>query len=425
MGWGQHALGARAAAALLAVLFLAGCAAGPSRPAGEQKHWVSSWGTALMVPDKNNLLADELYVDASFRQVVRVSLPGSRIRVRVSNVHGTAPFTFEAASIARAVKPGQANVVASSLVPLLFNGKTRVTVPAGAEFYSDPVAFEHAAGTDFAISLHFREAPARQTGHPGSRTTSFIAKGNRVNEAAWTEATKVVRWYQLADIEVEVPRTVGVVVAIGDSITDGNGSTTDGNDRWTDALVARLAREGGPVMGVVNAGIGGNRLLRDGLGPNVLSRFDRDVISRSGVTHAIVLIGVNDLGSQHRNREDTPEARAQLLEDLQAGYRQLAQRARAHGICILGGTILAYTGSDYYKPAAANEAVRQQLNAWIRTSGTFDDVVDFDAATRDPAQPERMRKEHDIGDGLHPSPAGFRAMAEAVPLASLRACPSR
>jgi lysophospholipase L1-like esterase len=411
----------RWAALILAVVWLAGCAGIPATEK-PRVHWVTSWGTANMHPDESNLLPDSEWRDASLRQIVRVSLPGGRMRVRLSNVYGSAPLVIDAATIARAVRPGVSGVEASSLRKLTFDGRESVAIPANGEFYSDVVTLDHASQADFAISMHLRDTPARQTGHPGSRTTSFITSGNRVAETAWPDSRKFVRWYNIADIEVEAPLGVGAVVAIGDSITDGHGSTTDHNDRWTDALVMRLAREGGPAMAVVNAGIGGNRLLREGLGPNVISRFDRDVLSRSGVTHAIVLIGVNDLGIQHRNGEDTPAARAKLVTDLETGYRQLVERAHAHGICVIGGTILPYVGSDYYKPNDLNDADRRELNDWIRTSTTFDAVADFDAATRDPAEPRRMRKEDDIGDGLHPSPAGFRAMAEAVPLAALRSC---
>ena len=175
-------------------------------------------------------------------------------------------------------------------------------------------------------------------------------------------------------------------------------------------------------MGVVNTGIGGGRLLREGLGPNVVSRFDRDVLSRSGVTHVIVMIGVNDMGILHRNKEDTPAARAQLVSDLESGYRQIVERAHAHGICVIGGTINPYTDSDYYHPGPGNETDRQALNTWIRTSGVFDAVADFDAAMRNPAKPAEMLPELDIGDHLHPSPAGFRAMSDAVPLSALKSC---
>jgi lysophospholipase L1-like esterase len=238
-------------------------------------------------------------------------------------------------------------------------------------------------------------------------------------DAAWDGAGKVAHWYMVADVEVEAPRDAAALVAIGDSITDGHGATTDANNRWPDLLAERL-RAKGAAMGVVNAGIGGGRLLQDGLGPNLAARFDRDVLSRSGVTHAIVLIGVNDMGSQHHNTADTPADRQLLLANLKLAHRQLAERAHAHGVCLIGGTVTPYAGSDYYHPNADNEADRQALNEWIRHSGVFDAVADFDAALRDPARADHLGKAVDVGDGLHPSPAGFRAMAEAVPLAALQ-----
>jgi lysophospholipase L1-like esterase len=419
---GQHGL----AAALLAAACLAGCAATPASE-DTSPRWVASWGSAQAVPWNEFVLADGEWNDTSLRQIVSPSLSAKRLRVRVSNVHGTAPLEISAASIGRAVRPGVPDVEAKSLQALKFDGRAGVTIPPNAEYYSDPVDLEHAAAGNLAITLHFPKAPAGQSAHPGSRTTSFFARGNRVSEAAWAGATRRVGWWQVADVEVQAPRDVGLLVAIGDSITDGHGATTDGNDRWTDALVHRMRREGFGPMAVVNMGIGGNRLLNVSLGHNTVSRFDRDVLMRAGVTHAIVQIGINDLGALHRNRPagDTPEAREQLLEALKTGFRQIAERARASGVCILGATLVPYIGSDYYKPTPDNDAVRLKLNDWIRNSGTFDAIVDFDAAIRDPANPERMRKEYSH-DWLHPGPAGFRAMADAVPLSVLaRRCSAR
>jgi lysophospholipase L1-like esterase len=407
---------------VLAVAFiLAGCAA-PGVPAsGNQVHWVTSWGTANMAPDPANVMPEEKWPDASLRQLVHVSLGGARLRVRISNLYGNAPLVIDGATIAKAVATGRTDLVPGSIRKLTFSGHDAIMIPAHGEYYSDPVTLEHSRGADLAISLHYPEAPKGQTGHPGSRTTSFLVKGNRVADASWAEAEKFVRWYQIADIEVEAPANVAAVSTIGDSITDGHGATTDKNDRWPDQLMDRLAREG-ITMGVVNTGIGGNRLLREGLGPNVVSRFDRDVLARSGVTHVIVMIGVNDMGIIHRNKEDTPAARAQLVRDLESGYRQIVERAHAHGICVIGGTINPYTDSNYYHPGAENEADRQELNAWIRTSGVFDAIADFDAVMKNPAKPAEMIPELDIGDHLHPSPAGFHAMADAVPLSALKSC---
>ncbi|QBQ39556.1 SGNH/GDSL hydrolase family protein [Pseudoduganella plicata] len=412
----RHALGAWLAGMALA----AGAAAQPPNTS-PAPHWVASWGAAQQIPEHHNELAPQYWRDATLRQIVHTSLGGERLRVRVSNAFGTEPLVVDGAGIALARAPGDAAIDPGSTRTLTFDGRASVTIPAGGEYYSDPVALTHKAGADLAISLYFKDAPARQTGHPGSRATSFVGGGNQVAAATLDEPTKVEHWYALADVEVQAPRGTRAVVAIGDSITDGNGATTDGNNRWPDLLAGRLRAAKTP-MGVVNAGIGGGRMLRDGLGPNLVSRFERDVLGRAGVTHAVVMIGVNDLGGLHRNKPDDPAARARMLEDLRLAHRQLVERAHAQGVCVIGGTITPYAGSDYYKPAPVNEADRRQLNDWIRSAGVFDGVADFDAALRDPARPELIRKEYDKGDGLHPSPAGMRALAEAVPLAALRKC---
>jgi lysophospholipase L1-like esterase len=245
--------------------------------------------------------------------------------------------------------------------------------------------------------------------------------GNQVEAASWPRAETFTRWYQIAGVEVKADAAAHAIVAIGDSITDGYGVAPDTHARWTDGLATRLRAAGMTDVGVVNAGIGGGRMLRDGLGPNLVARFDRDVLARPGVSHAIVMIGVNDFGVQHRNKEDTPAERARLLDDLKQAYRQIVARAHAQGVCVLGATIGPYGGSGYYQPGAANEADRIAYNDWIRTAGVVDGVVDFDAALRDPARPGHLLKALD-NDGLHPSPAGYDAMADAVPLAQLQAC---
>ncbi|MFP5391419.1 MAG: SGNH/GDSL hydrolase family protein [Gammaproteobacteria bacterium] len=390
-------------------------------PAKTGQHWVSSWGTSLMVPDANNELANASWRDASLRQIVPLSLGGQRLRVRVSNLFGTAPMRIERASIALA-SAGNPNVDAASLKPLTFAGRPYVTIPAGAEYFSDPVALAHRARADVAVSLHLKEAPSRQTSHPGARAHSFYMAGDRTMEAAWNEPGKTTRWYQLADIEVEAPRGTGALVAMGDSITDGYGVQPDTNLRWTDALVRRLIDAKAPPLAVINGGIGGNRMLADGLGPNLMARFEREVLGRSGVTHALVLIGVNDLGVQHRNKEDTPDARKAMVDQLMDAHRQLVERAHARGICVIGATVAPYGGNEYYNPGPDNDADRRALNDWIRGSNVFDAVADVDAALRDPAQPQRLLARLDSGDHLHPSAEGYRAIANAVPLAALRSC---
>jgi lysophospholipase L1-like esterase len=407
------------AAGVLGIL-LAGCGHVPRIPHWGSKapetggeHWVATWGTAQLVPDEKNELPAAQWRDASLRQVVRASLPGHQVRVKLTNVFGTQPLTVDAASVALSIGPGSSDLVAGTVRALRFGGAAGVTIPAGAEYLSDPVELDVAPAADLAVTLHFPAEPARQTSHPGSRATSFVA--------TWAQAEKVARWYELAGVEVLAPNSARAVVAIGDSITDGYGVQPDTNGRWTDAFATRLRTFGMTDVGVVNAGIGGGRLLRDGLGPNLVSRFERDVLARGGVSHAIVMIGVNDFGVQRRDKADTPAARQQLLADLEEAQRQIVARAHQQGVCVIGGTITPYTRSDYYKPGPDNEADRQAYNRWIRQSGTFDGVADFDALLRDPARPDYLHKSYD-NDGLHPNIDGYRKMADAVPLDALKTC---
>jgi lysophospholipase L1-like esterase len=414
------------AVALLAALlcpYLAGCAApaGAASGAGGNAHWVASWGTAQLVPDAQGALPAAQLTDATLRQVVRVSLGGRQLRVRISNVFGTEPLLVDGASLALSDGRGQADVAAASLRELRFGGSAAVTIPAGAEYLSDPVELVHDAGAHLAISLHFPAAPARQTAHTGSRATSFLVKGSHAMDSAWPDAEKITRWYQLAGVDVLAAPSAHTVVAIGDSITDGYGVTPDSYGRWTDHLAVRLRAAGMGEVGVVNTGIGGGRLLRDGLGPNLVSRFERDVLARPGVSHAIVMIGVNDMGVQHREQQDSPAARSALLAQMREAQRQLVVRAHDAGVCVIGATITPYAASTYYKPGPDNEQDRLAYNRWIRESGLFDGVIDFDAALRDPARPDALLKAYD-NDGLHPNAAGYKAMADAAPLAQLREC---
>lgn len=379
--------------------------------------WVGSWAASQQVPETANLVDSELLRDATLRQIVHLTVGGSQLRVRVSNAFGTQPLYLTAVHVARPVSAAGAAIDAASDTAVTFSGARDVTIPAGAEYLSDGVAFPVAALSNLAISIHFDQPPAGETGHPGSRATSYLVHGDMVSAASLPDATTVEHWYQISGVDVVGQEKAAAVVTLGDSITDGHGATTNGNDRWPDVLAGRMqADKSTRTMGVLNEGIGGNRLLLDGLGPNALARFDRDVLAQTGVRVVIVLEGVNDLGTLTRDHDVSAEEHAALVGRIEAAYGQMIERAHAHGVRVIGATVLPYGGSKYYHPAAESEADRQAINAWIRGPGHFDAVVDFDKVMRDPQHPDRLLPTYDSGDHLHPGPAGYKAMGDAIPL---------
>ncbi|HEY1965701.1 MAG TPA: SGNH/GDSL hydrolase family protein, partial [Acidobacteriaceae bacterium] len=261
------------------------------------------------------------------------------------------------------------------------------------------------------------EPPPVETSHPGSRSTSYVVHGDAVSAATLDAPKKVDHWYQIAGIDVTATPQAAAVVTLGDSITDGRGSTTNGNDRWPDVLARRLqATPATKTISVLNHGIGGNRILLDGLGPNALARFDRDVLVQTGTRYLIVLEGINDLGTLARDGSTTAEQHTVLVNRIIGAYEQMILRAHAHGIRVMGATILPFAGSGYSHSDGAAEADRQAINQWIRDPKHFDAVADFDKAARDPQHPDHLIAAFDSGDHLHPSPAGYKAMADAVPL---------
>jgi lysophospholipase L1-like esterase len=381
-------------------------------------HWVGSWAASQQIPEPANALPPDELRDATLRQIVRLSVGGARLRVHLSNAFGTAPLRIDSVHIASPISPASDKIDVATDKALTFAGSPSVIVPAGAEYISDPIDYPVAPLSNLAISFHLQEPPARQTGHPGSRSTSYVVHGDMVAAAELPNATKVDHWYQIAGVDVTGPADGASIVALGDSITDGHATTTNGNDRWTDALAERLQGSAATNrIGVLNQGIGGNHLLVDGLGPNVLARFNRDVLAQTGVRYVIVLEGVNDLGGLTRLGEVPIAEHEALVARILGAYQQIVLRAHAHGLEAIGATILPYAGSDYYHPTARDEMDRQAVNQWIREPGHFDAVVDFDQAMRDPSHPDHLLPSYDSGDHLHPSPAGYRAMADAIPLA--------
>lgn len=401
------------------LLLLLAALAVPLR-AGGPDGWAAAWSSAQMVPVNDQVVPHEWLEDATLRQVVRVGLSGPRVRLRLSNAHGTSPLAIGGVTIARSADNRTAQIEAASVAAVSFGGRPATVIPAGTEMWSDPVEFAVTAGTDLAVSLYLPEPPASPTGHPGSRATTWFVHGDLVAAKDLPGAQTAPRWLMIAGIEVFAPEARAVAV-LGDSITDGFGVQPDTNARWTDRLAERLRSD--PAfrqVAVLNAGIGGNRLLLDGLGPNALARFERDVLSQPGVTHLIVLEGVNDLGVLTRDGPATPEQHRALVEQATEALRQIVLRARSRGLKAIGGTILPFGTSTTYHPPAETEVDRQAINAWIRAPGNFDAAIDFDAALRDPADPSRLNPSLDSGDGLHPSLEGYRAMAAAVPLELLR-----
>ncbi|MCT8000450.1 SGNH/GDSL hydrolase family protein [Sphingomonas sanguinis] len=403
----------------LIALSLTLAAAAPAR----EVRWTPGWGSSQMRLDGPNVEKLARTGPATIRQIVRLTADGRTVRLRLSNIAGQVPMTIGAATIGLA-QPGQSRVAAPQ--PVLFDGARDAVVPPGAEIYSDPIALPVARGADVAVSLYFPQAVTTPTGHSGARSTTYLVAGDATGRESLPEAQKIGGWWSLSDIEVRDAAQTATIVTIGDSITDGYGIVDDSNTRWPDELAKRLAASPATRgFSIVNAGIGGNRVLLDGLGPSLMARFDRDVIARPGVTHALVLEGVNDLGVLTREHPVDAATHQAIVRQISFAYRQLAERAHAHGIRLIVGTITPFQGNDYYHPGPETEADRQAINRFIRTSGLFDGVVDFDKALADPAQPARLLPAYDCGDHLHPSAAGYRVMAQAVPLALFGKAPPR
>lgn len=382
-----------------------------------QPSWAPSWTASLYPLEPDALLSDDQLTDATLRQAVRLSIGGERIRIVLSNAAGSQPLAISGVHVAMSGPPGTASIQPQSDREVRFNRRTGVIVPAGGDAISDAVELPVPPLARLSISMHFVTPPDRQTGHLRSLSSSWIAHGDQLGVDTLTSAVSLEHWYQLAAVQVEAADPQ-VIVAFGDSITDGSRSTPNANNRWPDLLAERLqASSATSRWAMSNQGLAGNRLLAYGRGPSALARFDEDVLSQPHARTVVLLEGINDLG-QFAQTAPQPSARRAFIEQILGAYRQLISRTHAHGLRIIGATLLPYSGSDYH-PTPLDERGRRAINQWIRAPGHFDAVIDWDAVMRDPGDQNRLKLEFDSGDHLHPSPSGYRAMVDAIPMDEL------
>lgn len=385
------------------------------------ERWVGTWAAAPATPfpPSEEFQTKEITLNnQTVRQIVHTSIGGDQVRVRLTNLFGEQPLQIGAAHIA--LRDADDAIVPDSDRVLTFSGLPSIAIPAGALVLSDPVSLDVPAQGDLAISLYFPDALTASTAHAFSSQTNYISQGGNASAATvFPTAEEMQSWIYLAGVDVQAAEPTTAIVTLGDSITDGFGSTPDTNQRWPDQLANRLVADASlPPMGVLNMGIGGNRLLHNsggvfagGFGESALTRLDRDVLAQPNVSHLIVFEGINDIGLPNFGSPDEGVSAQEMIGAL----RQIVERVHERGILVYGATLTPFEGAVYFTPEG--EAMRQEVNAWIRDSGAFDAVLDFDAVVQDPAQPSKLLAAYDSGDALHINDAGYAAMAESIDLA--------
>jgi lysophospholipase L1-like esterase len=395
--------------ALLTLSLFSFCYAEPTGLSPSANKWVGTWSTAPQLVEPGNNPPIPGLSNNTLRQIVRVSLGGDSLRMRLSNEFSTSPVAIHAVHIA--LSKGGSTIDTSTDKVLFFNGETEITIAPGTAITSDPLLFALQPRTDVAITTYFGSTSPDVTGHPGSRTTSYLLTGNKVSTVDFVGAVTTDHWYNINAIEVLAPSAAACVAILGNSITDGRGSTTNLQNRWTDVFSESLLNNSSTQqVGVLNLGIGGNCVLSGGLGPTGVSRYDRDILNQQGVRWAIVFEGVNDIGGVSSAASATTTA-----NNLLAAYKQMIAKAHAKNIRIYGGTIMPFNGNSYYNQFS--ELCRNTVNQWIRTKGNYDGFIDFDKAMRNPQDTTRLVSSYQ-NDGLHPDAAGHKTMGESIDLNS-------
>jgi lysophospholipase L1-like esterase len=416
--------------ALLAMcIFNICCSAQLNQSQGQANgnHWVSAWTTSLFVSTPlPGFPAESPITDKTVRVITRPTIGGQRLRVRLSNEFGTAPLTIAAAHIALTDQDSKIQPATDHV--LTFGGNPRTIIPAGAPAFSDPVEIAVKPFAEVSISLYVPSTVATVSSHLQSLHDSYLAGPGDMTSMQDLPNPETKRpVYFVSGIDIWAPYSTSTTVAFGDSITEGAGRKSGQYIDYPDQLAKRLAEQSGTTIAVVNQGIGGNRILHDLTGPSALSRFDRDVLSLPGTTNMIVLLGINDIGfprvrmpaSKGAEAKEGPFAsQAVSADEMIVGLQQIIGRARAHGIKVFGATLTPFEGTNVYDESG--EAIRQAVNKWIRSTDAFDAIIDFDKTICDPEHPTKVRQEYDSGDHIHPSAAGYKAMANAVDLALLR-----
>ena len=400
----------RLAPLVTAAILATATSAHAAPPAPAPTPWVGTWATSPF--DGDPWHAIPTLVDSTLREVVHTSIAGKALRIHFTNEFGREPLRIDAANVA--LSTGGAAIDPASLHSLTFGGSPSIVIPPGAEALSDSVPMETAAFSNLAITFFLPlEQISNVSVHPAAQQDNYIVTGNHVAEASLDAPVTVPSWYFLKGVDVApVTPHAAAVVAFGDSITDGAYVTQNSNHRWPDYLAVRLHNNPATAsLSVLNQGIGGNCVLIHCVGPNALARFDRDVLAQAGVRYVIVLESINDIGSLHEPNRPNYKLTA---EDLEQGLAQLVARAHEHGIKIYGATLTPYKGAGYFTDQG--EQIREAVNDWIRSSGVFDAVIDFDKATRDPASPLVFAAPYDAGDHLHPHDPGYDTMANAIDL---------